>query len=291
VTHPETKRFALLVHYDGSLFHGWQLQAGVSTVQGALEEVLLRLTGTRRPVVGSGRTDRGVHASGQVASVDLPLGWSAERLERALNALLPRSIWVERVQEAHPNFHPRFQAIRRTYVYYVGLHPRCRSPFLRGRCWASETSPPDLELLQAGAELIPGSRSFRRFSKAGQPERGEICEVFSASWQGWAGEVAVLQESSPPSLGLRFSISADRYLHHMVRYLVGTLMEVGRGGRPLADLETLLQDPETPLRTSPPAPPEGLFLARVEYPTGLGFDSAPADPHPLFLSFGAATPE
>jgi tRNA pseudouridine38-40 synthase len=264
---PGLTRFALLLQYDGGPFHGWQLQKEEPTVQGALEAVLTRITGERRVVVGSGRTDRGVHASGQVASVDLPPPWDAPRLRRALNALLPREIWVEEVRRVAPDFHPRYDAVRRSYLYRVGIHPRARSPFLRGSCWPLDGNPPDPELLEEGARRIPGERSFRSFAKAGQPERGERCRVDSAGWSPWPGPApGHAAEPGGPPLGTCFQITADRYLHHMVRYLVGTLVAVARGERPMEELEELLEDPGTGLVTSPPAPPEGLFLSRVEYP-------------------------
>ncbi len=284
------KRFALILHYDGGPFHGWQLQQREqSTVQGALEDVLERLTGVRRPVVGSGRTDRGVHAAGQVATVKLPPRWEATELRRALNALLPRSIWVEEVRQVPEAFHPRYHATRRSYVYQVGLERRVRSPFLRGACWALDGERLDPGLLAQAAALIPGDRSFRNFAKAGQPERGERCRVDAAGWSPWIGSAmgeleggSILETGSlhpdeaqgagqaaahVEAIGLRFTISANRYLHHMVRYLVGTMIEVARGGRPLEEMAELLTNPETSLVTSPPAPPEGLFLARVEYPS------------------------
>lgn len=260
-------RFALRIHYDGSAFHGWQMQARERTVQGEVESVFQQITGARRPVVASGRTDRGVHADGQVASVDIPAGrWDARRLRRALNALLPREIWVERAWQVSSSFHPRFDARRRSYLYRLGLEHLAGSPFYRSWCWDVSQEQPDLELLRAGASLIAGERSFRRFAKAGQPERGERCHVHSAGWEAWDGP------------GIQFRITADRYLHHMVRYLVGTLVEVGQGQRPLGELEELLANPETEFRTSPPAPPEGLFLHRVEYERDCFHDAHDRDP-------------
>ncbi|TVP55589.1 MAG: tRNA pseudouridine(38-40) synthase TruA [Gemmatimonadales bacterium] len=249
------KRFALTLHYDGRTLHGWQLQKRVATVQGEIEDVLKRITGTRRPVIGSGRTDAGVHALGQVASVDLPERWEAVELRSALNALLPRSIWVSEIRRVPPDFHPRFHATRRSYLYRVETSPDRFSPFRRGFCWAlPEGLALDPELLDRCAAAIPGERSFRRFAKSGQPERGDRSRVESAGW------------TFDPDGTANFEISADRYLHHMVRYLVGTMVEVSVGRRPLDDMIELLNEPDTTLRTSRPAPPEGLFLANVRYP-------------------------
>lgn len=246
------QRFKLSLHYDGTDFHGWQIQAVERTVQGDLEAALTRLTGARRPVVGSGRTDAGVHAVGQVASVDLPPRWTARELRRALNAVLPGDVWVSEARTVRRDFHPRYHATRRTYVYRLGLEPEAHGPFYRRRCWPVEEEV-DGALLDAAAAALPGTRSFQAFAKAGQPERGYLCAVEEARWEGW-------------SLGSQLRIAADRYLHHMVRYLVGTMVDVARGRRPLEEMEALLRDPAGPERTSPPAPPQGLFLARVEYP-------------------------
>jgi len=248
---PDQVRLLLTVHYDGAGFHGWQLQPDRRTVQGTLEQVLGRLADRPCTVLGSGRTDTGVHALGQAASVDMPSRWTAEELHRALSATLPDDVWVEAVRRVPAGFHPRYDAVARTYVYDVGTHPRAASPFHRRWCWPlGESLDPDR--LEEAARCLRGRHAFAAFSKAGQPERGEVCTVASAEWSEW-------------QLGSRFTITADRYLHHMVRYLVGTMVDVARGRRPLADVPGLLRR-EPDLVTSPPAPPQGLFLSRVEYP-------------------------
>jgi tRNA pseudouridine38-40 synthase len=246
-----TIRLQLTLQYDGSGFHGWQFQPDQRTVQGELEAAVSRLADRRRTVVGSGRTDAGVHATGQVASVDMPPRWGPEALLRALNAILPPDIWVQEVRAVRSDFHPRYDAVTRTYVYRIGTRPDARSPFHRPWCWALAEKL-DAEVLGRAAFCLPGEHSFLAFAKAGQPERGDRCRVARAAWDEW-------------DLGPRFTITADRFLHHMVRYLVGTMVDAARGRRPPEDLPALLRgDPG--LETSPPAPPEGLFLARVEYP-------------------------
>ena len=248
----DTHRLLLVLHYDGSGFHGWQVQPGLRTVQGELQDALGRLAGSPRTAVASGRTDTGVHALGQVVSVDLPVRWTPQELRRALNAVLPRDIWVQEARVAAPDFHPRYDAVARTYEYRLGTAPGSRSPFHRRWCWAL-ARPVEAAALREAAAPLPGPHSFRAFAKAGQPERGERCVVREARWEAW------------PPLGLRFVITADRYLHHMVRYLVGTMVEMARGRRPVEDMQALLSGAPG-VETSPPAPPEGLFLARVEYP-------------------------
>jgi tRNA pseudouridine38-40 synthase len=254
VSASQNTRIRLTVHYDGSAFHGWQVQPDHRTVQGDLEAALTQLANRPRSVLGSGRTDTGVHATGQIASVDMPSGWTAKKLRRSLNALLSNDVWIESAAESAPDFHPRFDALRRTYRYEVGLRAEASSPFHRRWCW-SFGEEIDHDLLRQASEVVTGEHSFKSLCKAGQPERGERCTVFQAVW-------------SETHLGVRLTITADRYLHHMVRYLVGTMVAIARGRRPLSEMARLLEnDPE--LTTSPPAPSEGLFLHRVEYPGDL----------------------
>lgn len=246
-------RFRLTVHYDGTYFFGWQLQAKGRTVQGELEYAIQTLSGARRPVVGAGRTDSGVHATGQVASVSLPVRWGAEELHRALNAILPNDIWIEAVEAVPDDFHPRFEARGRSYRYQLGLSEEAFSPFHRPWCWPL-IQPVDLDLLHQGAGLLLGEHSFKAFAKVGQEARGDRCAVAEAAFVPWDG------------LGLAFQITANRFLHHMVRYLMGTMVEIAWKRRPLEDLIELLTDHDTTLVTSAPAPAEGLFLTRVHYP-------------------------
>ncbi len=244
-------RFRLTVHYDGSAFHGWQVQPDQRTVQGVLEAALSRLADETKGIIGSGRTDTGVHATGQVFSVDMGPRWDARALRKSLNAILPDDVWIESAASVPADFHPRYDAVCRTYRYEVGLQPHAASPFHRRWCWPV-TDSVDAALLHEAASRVPGERSFRAFAKAGQPERGERCHVHAAAW-------------SETDLGMRLTITADRYLHHMVRYLTGTMVDIARGRRPLDDMARLL-DNEPDLVTSPPAPASGLFLHHVEYP-------------------------
>lgn len=248
---PNDTRFRLTVHYDGSAFHGWQVQPDQRTVQGVLEAALSRLADGPRGIIGSGRTDTGVHATGQVFSVDMGPRWTGPSLRKSLNALLPDDVWIESASETSADFHPRYDALRRSYRYEVGTQPQAASPFHRRWCWPLSDAL-DVELLHRAAEAVPGERSFKAFAKAGQPERGERCHVHRAEW-------------SETDLGVRFTVTADRYLHHMVRYLTGTMVDIARGRRPLDDMARLL-DNEPDMVTSPPAPASGLFLHHVEYP-------------------------
>lgn len=254
-------RFKLILHYDGSDFRGWQVQPGQPTVQGQVERAVAQLTGERRPVIGSGRTDTGVHAAGQVAAVVMPARWTASALARALNALLPGTIWVQKAEAVHNGFHPRRDAVQRSYAYRVGTAPGAASPFHRRWCWPL-CRPLDLDAATRAARCMTGVHDFGAFAKAGQPERGHACHVTRAQWRPWH------------DLGVLFEISANRFLHRMVRYLVGTMVDIGLGRRDVADMARMLrgEQGDSALKTSPPAPPGGLFLTRVEYGTGATHD-------------------
>ncbi len=247
-------RFKLVLHYDGSAFRGWQSQPGAPTVQGELEAAIAQLTGERRPIVGSGRTDTGVHATGQVAAVTMPARWTAQALGRSLNALLPGAVWVQEVAAVHEGFHPRRDAVERSYAYRVGIAPESASPFHRRWCWPL-CRPIDMDAASRAADSLAGEHEFRAFAKSGQPQLGYVCRVSRAHWRPWE------------DLGAVFEISANRFLHRMVRYLVGTMVDVALGRRGEAEMVLMLQGDlkKNGLTTSPPAPPEGLFLTRVDY--------------------------
>lgn len=247
---PDEHRIRLRLHYDGSNFAGWQVQPRSRTVQGELEAALARLISERVRVVAAGRTDAGVHATGQVAGVRVPRRWSATELKRALNAVLPLDIWVAEAGETDAGFHARYDAVGRGYVYRVGTSHVSQSPFLQRWCWALGESLAIEKLDEAAARFV-GEHSFRAFAKAGQPQRGERCEVHRAGWRTWRA-------------GVEFDIVANRFLHHMVRYMVGTMIDVARGRRGAADIDRLL-DRDAGVVMSPPAPPEGLHLTRVYY--------------------------
>ena len=244
-------RVKLTVHYDGAGFFGWQVQPEARTVQAELESALARLTKGPASTIAAGRTDRGVHATGQVVGALVPERWAPRELRRALNAVLPADIWIARAEAAAPDFHARYDAIARGYIYRVGTHESAASPFLRRWCWPLGRSLAPQFLADAAA-LFTGEHSFRAFAKAGQPERGEQCTVHRAEWRPWR------------DVGWELDVVANRFLHHMVRYMVGTMIDIARERRPLIDVERLLRN-EPGCETSPPAPPEGLYLTRVYY--------------------------
>lgn len=221
-------------------------------MQGELDAALSRLADREIRSLAAGRTDAGVHAVGQVASVSMPEKWTAADLERSLNAILPGDIWVAGAEEAPGDFSALHSATARGYIYRVGLGDTARSPFRRPWCWPVHDAL-DRAVLDRSAAAVSGEHSFRGYAKAGQPERGYRCAVHVCRWTDWSG-------------GLELRIVADRFLHHMVRYLAGTMIDAARGRRPEAEVAALLDESMLDtLATSPPAPAEGLFLARVYY--------------------------
>jgi len=253
-----TRPFLAVVQYDGARFVGWQRQPGGRTVQAEFELVLERLAGRKTTATGAGRTDTGVHALGQGVSFALPERWSGqgEGVLRALNALLPRDVWVERVHEMRPGFHARRSARARRYRYVIGTDAGSRSPFRRPYEWALGR-PLDAARLAAAAAALPGVHEFRGLAAAGVVSSDYRCRVASAEWA-----------PRPDGAGMTFTIEADRFLHRMVRFLVGAMVDIALGRRPPSDFSELLQARDN-LAASPPAPPQGLYLVAVRYPADL----------------------
>ena len=248
----------LVLHYDGAGFSGWQRQPEQRTVQGVLEEVLGRLCATPVSALGSGRTDAGVHARGQAVGVRVPEQWRGDiqQLRRALNAVLPSDVWVARAAEMRHEFHARYSALSRRYSYYVGTDDEAHSPF-RGRYELAFGQPLFRGALDAAAAHLEGDHCFRGFAVLGTApaEDDHRCRVTHARWGERPG-------------GLVFEIEANRFLHHMVRFLVGTMLDVASGRRPLDDVPRLLASSDNS-EVSAPAAPHALFLDRVTYPSEL----------------------
>ena len=246
----------LILQYDGAHFAGWQRQPDERTVQGVLEDAMQRLCEMHVTVLGAGRTDAGVHALGQAAGVKVPEKWTPVLLRRALNAILPKDVRVSAAHEMVAGFHARYSAMSRSYRYLVGTDEDAESPFRAGRelAWRKRL---DERLLEDSAALILGDKSFRGFAVKGTaPESDDHhCIVQSAAWVKRTG-------------GLAFSITANRFLHHMVRFLVGTMLDVASGRRDIGVITRLLESGDNH-EVSPPAPPYGLYLERVEYPPEL----------------------
>jgi tRNA pseudouridine38-40 synthase len=246
----------LVVQYDGAEFSGWQRQPAQRTVQGVIEAALERLCGAPVSALGSGRTDAGVHARGQAVGVIVPARWESAQLRRALNAVLPSDVWVAKAVEMRPEFHARYSAVARRYSYLIGTDDEANSPFRR-RFELAFARPIDRAALDRAASAVVGDHSFRAFAVQGTaPETDEHrCTVTESRWSERPG-------------GLQYTVKANRFLHHMVRFLVGTMLDIASGRRPVEVMPQLLAAPDN-REVSPPVAPHALFLEAVEYPTEL----------------------
>lgn len=248
-----TRTFLARLQYDGSRFIGWQVQAEGRSVQGEVERVLARLAGHPVRAHAAGRTDAGVHALGLGVSFALPARWSTVELDRALNALLPDDCWVRSVHLMAPGFHARKSAGGRRYRYVIGTDPAARSPFRRPWEW-DLCRPLDLTLLRQAAGALPGRHDFRAFAIRTPGKPHYDCTVREATW-----------EERPGGMGVELEIAADRFLHHMVRFLVATMVDIAQGRRPPDEMPDLLARTDN-AGTSAPAPARGLFFLEAEYP-------------------------
>jgi tRNA pseudouridine38-40 synthase len=243
------RRLKLVLEYDGTAYHGWQVQPGLDTIQGRLEAALSRLAGTPVRVMGAGRTDAGVHALGQVASCDAPIRLDGLALQRALNALLPRDIVVSQVEPAPTEFDARRSARSKTYRYT--LLRRAYPSALHGRYSLYVPYALDAEAMVDAARYLLGTHDFSAFRAGTCAAATPIRTVSRASWRAegdwW-----------------RFEIIGNGFLQHMVRIIVGTLLDVGRGRRRPADLPEILASLDR-RRAGKTAPPHGLCLVAVEY--------------------------
>jgi tRNA pseudouridine38-40 synthase len=249
----------LTLSYDGTRLVGWQRQADGDSVQGVLEDALARFEGAPVTVQGAGRTDAGVHALGQVASVDVGFAHDVATLARALNAWLPEDVRVLAVDEMAPGFHARFNARSKTYRYCIRNGPTA-SPFERPFVW-HVPQPLDLEAMRASASRLLGRHDFSSFRSLGTdvPDATRTLDVSTvAETSGavpWLGDGGAL---------VTYEVRGDGFLRHMVRAIVGTLVEVGRGWRDPAQMDAVLQSKDR-ARAGATAPPQGLFLVRVDY--------------------------
>jgi tRNA pseudouridine38-40 synthase len=265
LTAPNARTLKLTVAYDGTRLVGWQRQAAGDSVQALLEDVLARFEGAPVVVHGAGRTDAGVHALGQVASVRLTCGHDTHKLTRALNAELPGDVRVLSVDEMPDEFHARFRSSGKTYRYLV-RSALFVSPFERPFAW-HVPQPLDVTAMQRAAEALIGRHDFAAFQSAGSDATDSVRTVFESHLRDEPAS------ASTPGRGLDhastghrlvYEIRGDGFLRHMVRTIVGTLVEVGRGWRKPDTMIDLLRDRRR-ADAGPTAPPHGLFLVSVDY--------------------------
>ena len=241
--------YRLLLEYDGSRFHGWQVQPGHPSVQEALERAVAVACGEQTTVVGSGRTDAGVHARGQVAHFVLVQPVDAYRLRRSLNGILDVGVVVLAVSDVSDDFHARYDARRRRYHYYVNTEPRVLDRHIR----LHVRPEPDFAAMNDAATTLLGTHDFDAFCRARSETTNRVCTVYEAAWKA---------ERRPGDWV--FEIEADRFLHGMVRTIVGTLLEVGHRKRDGEQLPEVLASRDR-RRAGPAVPAHGLVLEEVRY--------------------------
>ena len=244
------RNIKLLIEYDGTKYLGWQVQPGGPTVQGTLEEKLSLLTGERIHLFGSGRTDSGVHALGQVAHFKTQSQMDTRTIQRALNSLLPSDIMIQKAEEVGEGFHARKHSKSKVYEYRI-LNRKLRSVFHRGYIWHIPQRLNLAEMKKATQSLI-GEHDFSAFRTVGSPTRTTVRRVTRAEWKRGRDGL------------IRFEIEANGFLKQMVRSIVGTLVEIGKGKKKASDLRKVLNSKDRK-EAGPTAPAHGLFLKEVKY--------------------------
>lgn len=251
-------RYFIQLSYDGTEYHGWQVQPNGVSVQEVLQKALSTLLRQPTEVTGAGRTDAGVHASMMVAHFDWPAAHEGEggeekpldctQLTYKLNRLLPPDVAVQAVRPVGPEMHARFSATQRTYHYYI--HTR-KDPFLRGYSWQVNV-PLDFALMNEAAQVLLEYSDFTSFSKTGTDVKTNICQLTEARWE----------QLKPGEW--RFTVSANRFLRNMVRAIVGTLVEVGRHRMTISQMRHAIEAKDRQ-RAGESVPGHALYLTNIEY--------------------------
>ena len=248
-------RFALKIEYDGAPFAGWQRQADRPSVQGAIEAALAKLEPADHKIAAAGRTDKGVHAQGQVAHCDLKKDWDPFRLSEAINFhLKPTPVAVVDCAAVDEDFHARFSASARHYIFRI-MARRAPLTFGRGLFWQAKYDL-DLAALQAGASMLLGTHDFTTF-------RSTMCQA--ASPVKTLDRLDVSKITHPEGIEYRFDVRAKSFLHNQVRSFVGSLERVGVGAWTPDDMARALEAKDR-AACGPVCPPQGLYLAHVVYP-------------------------
>ena len=244
------RNIKLLIEYDGTSYLGWQVQPKGPTIQGILEEKLGLLTGEKIQLFGSGRTDSGVHAICQVAHFKTGSSMDTHRMQRALNSLLPPDIMIQKMEEVEESFHARRHSKSKVYEYRI-LNRNLRSVFHRGYVWHIPQKL-DFKEMEKATQYLIGELDFSSFRSVGSPTRTTVRKVTRAEWKrGRSGLV-------------RFEIEANGFLKQMVRAIIGTLVEVGKGRMNAVEFRRILESKERS-KAGPTAPAHGLFLKEVKY--------------------------
>lgn len=252
----ENFRYFLHLAYNGTSFHGWQLQPNAITVQEVIEKDLSKLLGGNVLITGAGRTDTGVHARNYFAHFDLPKLLNAQELQQLvykLNRMLPPDISVYEAFRVKDDVHARFSALSRTYHYYIS---RTKNPFIYNFAW-NYVGNLDVPAMEAAAEIIKMYSDFTAFAKTGSETGNNLCTIFESHF---------IQDDNL----LIYRVSANRFLRNMVRAIMGTLLEVGKGRINISHLHELIKE-GTRSDAGESVPARGLFLENISYPTDIRF--------------------
>ncbi|MBI2711262.1 MAG: tRNA pseudouridine(38-40) synthase TruA [Bdellovibrio sp.] len=270
------RKYAAWVSYAGTSFCGWQTQKQkdlLPSIQTTLEMALLKMTGQQIRVIGSGRTDSGVHAAGQVAHFIIDdRDWDERVLQRGLNGILPRTIRIVQVKSVPLDFHAQKSAIKKQYSYYFQQGP-CALPHLEPYTWWISKKL-DLDAMREGLRYLEGEHDFKAFQAAGAKPGPTVRSILET-------EVAFLSPGFPPSLATPFGLVRVRvigsgFLKQMVRGIAGTLLQVGEGRRPAKDFKLILDSLDRK-SVGPTAPARALWLEKVWYPENVGLWDNPGE--------------
>ena len=243
------RNIKLTIEYDGTNYHGWQIQPNAITIQAALQDALAKITKVQTPIIGAGRTDTGVHAAGQVANFHTWSQMSLVSFQKALNATLPRDIVIIDVEEVSPDFHARFSAVSRTYRYTI-LNRSYPSALLRSSTYFFP-EPIDVQDADIACQPLVGTRDFSSFQRSGSERINPICEIYECR----CGQKEDL---------VYFEVEADAFLRGMVRAIVGTILKLHKEKDSINQLHKIL-DARDRSGAGASVPPHGLSLLRVKY--------------------------
>lgn len=255
-----TRNIKLILQYDGTDYHGWQIQLNGRSIQETLQEKVRRITGEDTKVLGAGRTDAGVHAIGQVASFRTVSRLPAGIIMNALNALLPHDIRILSAGDEEEGFHPRYSAKCKTYFYLITTD-RMVSPFLHRYLWRVPQEL-DTDVMRTSLTFLLGRHDFSSFRGSGCNSKNPVRTIMGISLE----QPGSIDFMTVPFGGtfVKITIRADAFLRHMVRNIVGTLVEIGRGRMKSGDIREILAALDR-RRAGPTAPARGLFLERIFY--------------------------
>ena len=243
------RNIKITIEYDGTNYHGWQIQPNAITIQAAIQDVLAKITKTQTQIIGAGRTDTGVHAAGQVANFHTCSQMSPASFQKALNATLPRDIVITDVEEVSPDFHARFSAVSRTYRYTI-LNRAYPSARLRNNAYFFP-EPIDVQDTDTACQSLIGVRDFSSFQRSGSERINPICEIYEC--QCWREQDLVY-----------FEVEADAFLRGMVRAIVGTILKLHNREESISRLREIL-DARDRSAAGASVPPHGLSLLSVKY--------------------------